>query len=235
MVLTPLWIEHVEHGLLVVLPVRPAQEALPLLPQEEAVLAKTWAPRRQATFAAGRLALRMALEQAGVVVPGPFLRNDRGAPVVPVAGVRGSITHTDGYAAALVRTGVDDEHHIGVDLEELARAPRDDIARLVLTPAELHALQAITDVEEKQKELLSRFSLKEALYKALDPYVRRYVGFLEVEVAFPVSEEPETGRAKTGPVSLHLTLSKGEGPFMVEARLLLRDGLIISTARVRRA
>ncbi|HMG57415.1 MAG TPA: 4'-phosphopantetheinyl transferase superfamily protein [Kofleriaceae bacterium] len=27
-----------------------------------------------------------------------------------------------------------------------------------------------------------RFSIKEAIYKAIDPYVRRYVGFTEVEL-----------------------------------------------------
>jgi 4'-phosphopantetheinyl transferase EntD len=51
----------------------------------------------------------------------------------------------------------------------------------VLLPDELAALN--DNDSRRRREMFERFSLKEALYKGLDPFVRRYVGFLEVGVS----------------------------------------------------
>ena len=61
------------------------------------------------------------------------------------------------------------------------------------------------------------------MYKALDPYVRRYVGFLEIAV--------QLDAGGGGEVMPHL--HEGEGPFVSEVRWLRREGLIVTTARVR--
>jgi 4'-phosphopantetheinyl transferase EntD len=188
------------YGVVVVVDVDPAAAALATLPAAEQELARTFGERRRATFAAGRLALRRALVQAGVVddvaAVGAIRRDDRGAPVLPanlVERVRVSVTHKDSHAAALVAdvatlaSGEAGEGHgighVGIDLEldePRTRARTDGLVRQVLTPAE--QAQLPDDDDGRRRALLVRFAAKEALYKAIDPVLRRYVGFLEVGV-----------------------------------------------------
>lgn len=187
---------------------RSLAERLSLLPAAEQALCTSWAPRRQATFAAGRAALRTALVLAGVVPTvddvGPVGRDDRGAPVLPPLPhpVRVSLTHKDTIAAALVDVGdVAVATTMGLDLElddGRDRKSTDKLAAQVLLPDELAALD--DDDDRRRRQLFERFSLKEALYKGLDPFVRRYVGFLEVGVVvdhqratftLPGSEHPQ--------------------------------------------
>jgi 4'-phosphopantetheinyl transferase EntD len=59
------------------------------------------------------------------------------------------------------------------------------------------------------------FAIKEAIYKAIDPYVRRYVGFTEVELAF-------AGDAVTVTTAL---------PFAIEATWREHAGHWLATAR----
>jgi 4'-phosphopantetheinyl transferase EntD len=187
-------------GAVVVVAVDPDATALASLPPGEQALAAGFGVRRRATFVAGRVALRHALLAAGVVTDvgevGVVGRDDRGAPLLPpsLAGrVRVSITHKDSHAAALVADvavlaaadGIDaaDVGHVGLDLEldePRTRARTDGLARQVLTAAE-HAALSDEDAERRRAVLL-RFAAKEALYKAIDPFLRRYVGFLDVGV-----------------------------------------------------
>jgi len=79
---------------------------------------------------------------------------------------------------------------------------------------------------ERDASVLLRFSAKEAIYKAVDPWVHRFVGFQEASVAC----------APDGALTGRLALVKGEGPFAVElhrARVEDEDGLILVAARVR--
>jgi len=182
-------------GVVVVVAVDPGAAALDDLPVDERALASTWGARRRATFTAGRRALRGALVAAGAVdhdaapaLAAPILRDDRGAPVLPAplaARFRASITHKDTHAAAVVFAVADDEAdlHVGVDLEldeGQARSRVDGIARQTLRDDE-HALLPDDD-DARRRAVLLRFSAKEALYKAIDPHLRRYVGFHEVGV-----------------------------------------------------
>jgi len=119
----------------------------------------------------GRVALRAALAELGctaIDIP----RDDRGAPVVP-AGFVGSISHKHGRAAALAAR--DDGARLGIDLER-AVAPGQPIERRVLTERERERLGA------DRRAVALCFAIKEAIYKAVDPFVRRFVGFAEVEV-----------------------------------------------------
>ncbi len=201
----------------------PDGEALESLAQalrdeERAHAAAFGAPRRR-TWIAGRTALREALARAGAEASA-VLPDDRGAPGLP-AGIVGSVSHKDRIAVGLVaREGA---ARIGVDVE--IDAPRSiDIASKVLRPEELAALSALP-AAARGSELLVRFSAKEAVYKALDPFVRRYVGFREVAL----TPQPDG----TAQVAMHL--AQGEGPFRVEVRWLRREDLILTTARVERA
>jgi phosphopantetheine--protein transferase-like protein len=191
-----------------------------LLAPEELSLATSWAPARRRTWIAGRAALREALDRSGLAAPA-VLGDDRGAPVLP-AGVVGSVSHKERVAVALVAQARDDAR-IGVDVE-LDAPLRIDIARKVLTEDEQREIAALPDAG-RLAEVRLRFSAKEAIYKALDPFVRRYVAFHEVSVT-PTSD---------GGATVQLHLPPAEGPFDVEVRWLRRDGLVLTTARVRRA
>lgn len=134
-------------------------------------------------------------------------RDDRGAPVMP-AGWLGSASNKAGHAAALVARDDGSGARIGVDLEH-AREPRQPIERRILTPREA---AAITD----RRDITRAFAIKEAIYKALDPFVRRYVGFCEVEVDLA-----------TGQVTTPL-------PFRIDAWSCEHAGFFVATARAYR-
>ncbi len=143
--------------------------ALAALPAAEQALAAKLPEARRRELIAGRTALHTVLADA-------ILTDDRGAPIAP-AGWRVSVSHKGGrddvLAAALIAR--DQGACVGLDLEA-AVAPRLDIARRVLTAREQAALP------DRGRAVTLRFAIKEAIYKAVDPFVRRYVGFTEVEL-----------------------------------------------------
>lgn len=213
------------HGLLVAFALPPAEEPLAAalwssLPEVERALGNRFAPRRRVTFAGGRFALRRALEGVGCPSPAAILYTDRGAPAVP-SGYRGSISHKDEVACALAEKG--GAGFIGVDVEVVG-LPSAKIMHLVLTEGELAYIQGLGP-EAQTLDLALRWSLKEALYKALDPYVGRYVGFQEVE-AWP---SPEGGCRFR--LDLKKEPDKGER-FVVDGRWRVEVDLVFASVRV---
>lgn len=166
------------HGLVV--GVRVAQDPdLDVLAEEERVFARGLAAPRRSTFVAGRLALQIAIARRGLPAC-PALRDDRGAPsLAALPGASGSISHKDFVAVALLASSEGGWRH-GVDVE-VDRAMRVDVARRVLTDEESETLGGLPD-DARGAFVLRRFSAKEAIYKAIDPFVRRYVGFREVSL-----------------------------------------------------
>ena len=162
--------------------------------------------------------MRTALTLSGVDAPA-VLPDARGAPALP-GGVVGSVSHKDAIAVALVARGA---APVGVDIE-LDAGPRQDLSSHVLTEAEAAELPPPANPVARAREVLLRFSAKEAIYKAVDPFVRRFVGFKEVSVR-PLAD----GRAE---VRSHLP--PGEGPFAIEVRWLRWEGFVLTTARVER-
>lgn len=188
-------------------------------PEERAFLAQL-GPNRQRTFAAGRLALRAALRELGLP-DGPVLPDERGAPRLPV-GALGSISHKRTLAVALAAPASEQGWALGVDLEE-DRPLRVDIARRVLTEQERVPLEGL-DPHERSHQVLARFSLKEAFYKAISGFVKRSVAFEEVVIE--AATEP-------GPALLKLCLRDGFR-FEVEAGLYTAPvGFILAATRVR--
>jgi 4'-phosphopantetheinyl transferase EntD len=193
------------HGVLraVVIPDEPPSiSVLARLTEAERALAASFSPIRLASFVAGRLALADALDALGAP-RASLLTNPRGAPIVP-SGYVGSVSHKRDLAVAIAAR--DEGAFLGVDLEEIAPA-RIDISRRVLT--------------ERERALLARFSIKESIYKAVDPFVQRYVGFKEADVDLASS-------------TARLDLVNGEGPFAVEVTWAEIGAMIVSTARIRR-
>lgn len=171
------------HGLCVLVELADAEldAALAVLHADERLHAATLSPGRRRDFIAGRTALHAALVEHGDHAIGrtALLADDRGAPRLP-AGLSGSISHKGRVAGAIVGTA--SVGFVGIDLEHAA-PPRIDIARRILTDRELAALPVgAAEPHARGREVTLRFAVKEAIYKAVDPIVRRYVGFREVEL-----------------------------------------------------
>jgi len=145
-----------------------------LPPQEDALVAKA-APKRRREFALGRACARAALSALGHgdAVIG---RHDNGAPHWP-DGVVGSITHTSGYAAALVAdrscfSGV------GLDAERVGGVTSNLWPRL-FDAEECDALERLDEQDRKLAATLL-FSAKEASYKAWG--MKTALSFREIHV-----------------------------------------------------
>lgn len=135
--------------------------------------------KRQAEYLAGRLCARAALLQLDGTVATPGIGEDR-APQWP-AHICGSITHSNGRAAALVALKRD-WSSVGIDLENVLtdeRAQR--LAKEILTPAELHRM-ASTAAHSVGHVVTLTFSVKESLFKALYPLVQKRFYFEHAEV-----------------------------------------------------
>jgi phosphopantetheine--protein transferase-like protein len=153
------------------------------------------------------------------------VRTPRGAPRMP-AGTIGSISHKRGLAVALVARPTEAAHTIGVDVEETPDArdlERPDLAPRILTPLERHELASLAadDALAYREAVRLRFALKEAVYKAIDPHVQRYVRFQEVEV-FP---------GGAGAVAVRLALPEFVGRHItVQAYWTRVHGHLVATA-----
>ncbi len=122
-------------------------------------------------------------------------------------------------ALALVARSVNGT--LGVDLE-IPSSPARDIGEKILRPEEMDWIDSLP-VERRWPATLVVFSIKEAIYKALFPHVRRYIGFKEASVRVNLNEPSD--------VTLHL--ANNEGPFNAEARLHWLGDRVVATARVR--
>jgi enterobactin synthetase component D len=216
------------HGACVVVELADEAAARAHLPLAEQQRALELAPVRRAEYTSGRTALHFALAAAQRHLPAisadgqlsamslapvafadvdPILSDDRGAPILP-EGWRGSISHKGLIAAALVAPA--GAGHIGIDLER-AVSPRGDIGRRILTPREQAALP------DRGRAVTLRFAIKEAIYKALDPHLRRYIGFTEVELD----------------IANDTVLVTTDLPFAIEATWREHAGHWLVTARAR--
>jgi enterobactin synthetase component D len=177
-----------------------ALEATGWLHPEEVARASAFPLPRRGSWVGGRLALRHArrtLEPAAR--DAAVLATDRGGPLLPPH-LAGSISHKGTRAMALLVRASPAIHAVGMDVEERPAAdapPGPDLAPRILTAAEQErlAVQAPSPRARRDATLVA-FALKEAVYKAIDPVVRRYVRFTEVEVAL----------GPPGPVAVRLLL-----------------------------
>ena len=202
-----------------------AAEIDTLHPAEREVL-EPYRRTRRGTWVGGRLALSRACEALGKT-DRPLLNDARGAPILP-AGVVGSLTHKDDIAIALVQL-TKAPYRLGIDLEKITHK-EPGVGKMVLTEAEMDVYESLDDYA-RASFLIVRFSLKEAIYKALDPFVKRYVGFKEVKI----------NQNKAGDFTAQFMLKNNEGPFKAEllSEALESDGTgadkhVLSTARIRK-
>ena len=131
-----------------------------LLPEEIEFLATLCSSKRRAEFSLGRYCARRALSEFKLESE-PILRNpDTREPCWPES-VRGSITHSEGLAAAAV----------GLD----------NIKRHVCVETERKYLESLSS-EQANLDLRIIFSAKESIFKCLFPISRTYLYFQDATV-----------------------------------------------------
>jgi len=157
-----------------------ARELPTALMPEEQKLYEAMSEARKLTFALGRSALRAAMPNIGEVGIGA-----RGEPLVP-AGLAVSISHKGSSAVA---TAVAVSHAqpigIGIDLATQAAQRVDITAKVVRADEQTLAGQ----FSSHAAFVRTVFSLKEATYKAISPWAKRYVGFLEAKLIATVNTQ----------------------------------------------
>ncbi|MEM9427120.1 MAG: 4'-phosphopantetheinyl transferase superfamily protein [Pseudomonadota bacterium] len=166
-------------------------------------------PKRQAEFAAGRRAARMALGPLGHANTAIPQGKDR-APIWP-EGLVGSLSHDAGLAVACVAPS-DTLIGLGIDLAEAADFPTHLRCEILRTPS-----------EEQQSGLEARlnFSAKEAVFKAFYPSVGKYFGFAAVEVIPDMQAERFT-------VTLRQPLGATPEGAQFEGRFAITEGRLIT-------
>jgi len=160
-----------------------------LFPEEEALVEKS-VPKRRREFSLGRACARSVLENMGHRdwVIG---RSANGAPLWP-PGIVGSITHSGGYAAALLGQS---RHFsgVGIDAEHVGRVTRDLWPRL-FDRREQDYLAALNDAAQAVAATLL-FSAKEACFKAwggAGPLVFQDIHILPEKEGFVADRAGET-------------------------------------------
>ena len=188
------------------------------------------APARRLYYAGGRVAMRRALRHVGAsaAASAPILSETTGAPAV-LEGAHGSISHTRGLAAALVRPphqgssdgALAEAMALGVDVERSDRVVSLTVARRVLSDDERRTLGA-REAFPAPSDLLLRICLKEALYKALHPIARRPIRWHSVSVQ-PAAD----GSCAVEVGELAAELGR---PLRAHAAWVERDGFFVTTA-----
>ncbi len=221
----PAWVKQVRFGVLAGVPLPPGLEPVPdgvlatLHPKERA-LALSERGRRQIEVAGGRIAWRAAAGRLGVDVSSWALLSDSArAPLCP-PGVIASLTHKEDLALALVAPS--DAGLVGVDLEGGTR-DRSAIMTRVCRPEELVEVQALPEADRWPNVML-RFAVKEAIYKALAPRLGRFFGFQAARVDVRSRDS----------VQIELFLEATDPRFEPEAELLwLDEHRVVAMVRAR--
>jgi enterobactin synthetase component D len=142
----------------------------------------TAAPRRLATFMAGRHCATQTLCDVTGVAPAPIGVDADGAPIWP-SGFVGSISHTDTFAMAAVARSTDIVG-LGLDCERvMSAASADEISQMVsIDAAERAVVWAGAPALDWPARATLTFSVKESLYKCLRPLAGEYFGFHDARI-----------------------------------------------------
>jgi len=133
---------------------------------------------RRAEFFTGRSCAHEAMREAGY--PNlPIFRDPDRAPIWPLT-ITGSITHGAGLAAAVVSKHRSNVLGLGIDIEDLSREIRTNIARHTMTDWEIE--KWTNSSAEMTREARIIFSIKESIYKCFFPIERIYLGFHDAEI-----------------------------------------------------
>lgn len=198
-------------------PIEPPREILNLLCAEERSFASRLSGHTLMSFIGGRLALHESIARLKVRSH-PILPDIDGVPVSP-PGLAVSISHKRDLAVGLATCT---RHwRVGVDIEDMA-PDRAHIAEKILTESERELVDRLMP-DRRWLTILLIFSLKESIYKAIFPYLRRYVGFQELSL------EPRPD----GGASVYLHAPEDRERLFIEAGYHWLPGRVLCTARAR--
>lgn len=193
------------------------RDDIELFPQERAAVVRAVDKRRK-EFTTVRACAREALAGLGHA-PVPLVPGEWGAPGWPT-GVVGSMTHCEGYHAAVVAHR-HDVAAIGIDAEPHEALP-DGVLETIALAEDLAALDALpTSVGVAWDRVL--FSAKESVYKAWFPVARRFLDFQEATVTLAVDGTFTARILVPVPLLLGKPLTGFSGRWIV-------DGGLIATA-----
>ena len=147
-----------------------------LLPAEAAATA-SMAPGRAREFAAGRMCARRALAELGLS-DFPLLRAADRQPLWP-EGIVGSITHTEGYCAAVVARRAE-FRGLGID-SEVVGAVGEHLWRRLFVVDEIEWIKRLPGTSRSAAAAVL-FSAKEAFFKCQYPAFGRRYDFKEIQV-----------------------------------------------------
>ena len=195
-----------------------------LHPQERSILRPTASPKRRLEFSLGRMAARHALAQLGITNRPAIGSGEKGMPLWP-DGIVGSITHAAGSAIA-VAAHDREAWALGIDLQDLERGRRVDISKMICHDSELPWIEALP--EQRHERLLSLFSAKESIYKALFPVCRRYISFKDVQLLWDEQRSEFDARLV---VNLSQILPEG---FCFTVGCTVKEGFVLSYVLLKR-
>jgi 4'-phosphopantetheinyl transferase EntD len=174
------------------------------------------AAKRIDDFTRGRACAHRGLAELGIH-NFSLLSGEKREPVWP-QGIVGSITHTAGFAAAVVARGQGSIASLGIDCETI-ESVSPELWERICTPAEQARLAQLPEAQARRQAALI-FAAKEAFYKCQFPVSREWVGFEDVEI------EAATGRFRVVPqVRLPVT---HEWVASVEGRYEYREPWVVT-------
>ena len=150
-----------------------------LHPEEEKISASFGSSKRRAEFSLGRYCARRALSKFELE-SFPILRNTESREPYWPKSVRGSITHSEGFAAVAVGM-TKDVSGIGIDLESLSRVVDFNIRRHVCVEKEREFMESLT-AEQANRYLRIIFSAKESIFKCFFPISQTYLSFQDAAI-----------------------------------------------------
>lgn len=184
-----------------------------LHPDEQSIAEKMTSASRKVSFAAGRLAAKLALQRLGLSFSSqPVIRGPRGEPIWPELTV-GSISHTVDtsrrFHQAVAAVALSKNFQaLGVDVEFYSRQIKCSITRHICLAEEQDWVNS--NPESAPARLLEIFSAKECIYKAVYQAHAASLGFKQALLVWDegkssfttkiISEQSELSNIQCSPV-----------------------------------
>lgn len=172
---------------------------------------------RRAEFGDARWCAHTALTDLGYDWDVPILKGERGMPLWP-DGVVGSMTHTDGFRAAVVAP-TRSVRSIGLDAEPAEPLP-ENVLESIARPAEIDQLADLRAAGVHCADRLL-FCAKESTYKSWFPMTQRFLDFDGAEVDI----RPD------GTFVSYLLVRPAPVPF-INGRWKIKDGYVVASTFV---
>ena len=171
-----------------------------LLPEERALIENSTDSNRRKLFTAGRISAHKAVQRALPSSPiNPIIRDSSGQPIF-IQGVRGSISHCDGFAVAAA-SSTPYFLGLGIDVEHRKRPITSAVRERITSQAEKDCYGSLLETENDLA--IKIFCAKEALFKACFPFIGRAFSFKDVSILISSPQEPIVRPAEK--LSNHLT------------------------------